>query len=161
MRLAIVPHGSDWDAAGVVGLAERFAQPLVATAGTGRTEAPKFQPGLSIDGDGVALTSLRRVTSVDAASGAAEPTTTSTGDAGGAENAPRWLELRCVNESLEPTTARISMPGGIQTARQADLIGRPGDPLPVEGSAVHLNLAPWEIATMQLSLPFPRASRLR
>ncbi|MGH9068704.1 MAG: hypothetical protein ACRD0J_14630, partial [Acidimicrobiales bacterium] len=84
--------------------------------------SPQAGGGLSVAGPGVVLSSLRR-----------------RGD---------WLELRVVAEHPEPTTAVVGP--GLARARRADLLGRPGDPLPVEGGSLSLPLAPFEIATVQL-----------
>ncbi len=138
LQLAIAPHGSDWDAAGVVGLAERFAHPLIATTGTCPAGAPTSQAGLRVDGDGVVLTSLRRAPDAGPDDGGARPV----------PKTPGRLELRCVNESPRATTATISSPDGIVEARDIDLLGRRGEPRPVESGAVHLDLAPWQIATV-------------
>jgi mannosylglycerate hydrolase len=40
--------------------------------------------------------------------------------------------------------------GPFDAARRADLLGRPGADLPVAGHTLRLELAPWEIATVQL-----------
>jgi hypothetical protein len=138
-----MPHGGDWHTAGVAGvagMAERFAHPLLAATGTGPSEAPTSEPRLRLDGNAVALTALRRVSDGGGDGGSARPAT----------QTPGWLELRCVNESPDPTTATISAPRGVDEVHTADLLGRPGDKLAIEGSAVHLDLDPWRIATIRL-----------
>jgi len=39
---------------------------------------------------------------------------------------------------------------------EADLLGRPGAPLPLDGGALRLELGAWEIRTLLLRLPTPR-----
>jgi alpha-mannosidase len=80
--------------------------------------------GLSVEGEGVVLSSLRR-----------------RGD---------WLELRLVCQQPGPSTATVA--GGVVAARTADLLGRPGAALPVAGGALRLGLGAWEIRTVQLRL---------
>ena len=85
MRFALMPHAGSWADAGVVAVAERYQHPALVVRGTGpvrpdarRAEVPAAQQGLTIEGDGVVLSALRR-----------------RGD---------WLELRVVAET--PTGPR-------------------------------------------------------
>jgi alpha-mannosidase len=79
--------------------------------------------GLSIDGRGVVLSALRR-----------------RGD---------WLEVRLVLEGSQPVEAALH--GSFHEARRVDLLGRPGEALPIAGPGLlRLALGPWEIATIQL-----------
>ena len=80
--------------------------------------------GLSVEGMGVALSSLRR-----------------RGD---------WLELRLACQHPFPVTATVG--GGLVAARSADLLGRPGPDLPVAGGVLRLALRAWEVRTVQLRL---------
>jgi mannosylglycerate hydrolase len=80
--------------------------------------------GLSVEGEGVVLSSLRR--------------------------REDWLELRLVCQHPDPVTATVA--GGVTAAREADLLGRPGPELPVTGGALRLELGAWEIRTVQLRL---------
>jgi alpha-mannosidase len=91
--------------------------------GTGRAQ-PRLDTALEIAGEGVVLSSLRR--------------------RGG------WLELRLACESPQPSAAVVS--GALREAREADLLGRPGASLPVEGGRLALELEAWEIRTVQLRL---------
>lgn len=59
-----------------------------------------------------------------------------------------WLELRLICQQPAPTTATVV--GAVVEAREADLLGRPGSALPVEGGVLRLELGPWEIGTVQL-----------
>jgi alpha-mannosidase len=81
-------------------------------------------PGLSVEGGGVVLSSLRR--------------------------REDHLELRIVNESPSATTATIGIP--LAAAREADLLGRPGADLPLAADDLVLTLGPWEIRTIQLRI---------
>jgi alpha-mannosidase len=80
--------------------------------------------GLSVEGDGVVLSSLRR--------------------------RDDWLELRLVCQHPDPVTATVT--GSVVAARAADLLGRPGPELPVAGGALRLELGAWEVRTVQLRL---------
>jgi len=59
-----------------------------------------------------------------------------------------WFELRLVCEHPAATVATVT--GPFTAARRADLLGRPGEPLPLSGRTLRLPLEPWEIATVQL-----------
>jgi mannosylglycerate hydrolase len=59
-----------------------------------------------------------------------------------------WFELRLAAE--HPTATVATVTGPFDAARRADLLGRPGADLPVAGHTLRLELAPWEIATVQL-----------
>ncbi|HEX6501394.1 MAG TPA: hypothetical protein VF054_20540 [Micromonosporaceae bacterium] len=127
--LAVMPHAGDWATAAVPEAAEVFRCPLLAVGGTGRVDAgapahddrPGERVGLVVDGAGVTMTSLRR-------------------------RDPQWLELRLVAASDEPTTATF---GPLVAACRADLLGRPGDELPVTDARATIALRPWEIATVR------------
>ena len=98
--------------------------PFLVAPGGGPTDAPLVErAGLTIDGSGVVLSSLRR--------------------------RDGWLEARIVAERPSPVEARIVRPD--REARDADILGRPGEPLPVEVGGVRGHgLGPWEIRTIQL-----------
>jgi mannosylglycerate hydrolase len=152
--LAVLPHAGPWHADGVLRQAEHYQHELLAAAGTGpgltlrepaplplrgpeppALRGPEAPPaplaeaaGLAVEGDGVALSALRR-------RGA-------------------WLELRLACQHPDPVTATVG--GGLLAARDADLLGRPGAPLPLTGGALRLELGAWEIRTLLLRLPTPR-----
>jgi alpha-mannosidase len=152
--LAVLPHAGPWHADGVLEQAERYQHELLAAPGTGpglplrepaplplrepaplalREPAPKpaalpEAAGLAVEGDGVVLSALRR-----------------RGD---------WLELRLACQHPDPVTATVG--GGLLAAREADLLGRPGAPLPLDGGALRLELGAWEVRTLLLRLPTPR-----
>jgi alpha-mannosidase len=86
---------------------------------------PPPATGLALEGEGVTLSALRR-----------------RGD---------WLELRLAVQHPAPATATITVPR-LVAAREADLLGRPGADLPVAGDTLRLELAAWEIRTVQLQL---------
>ena len=131
--LAIYPHPGAWHEDGVLALAECFGHDLLAAAGTAQagtgvaTVRGLDGHGLSVGGEGVVLSSLRR-----------------RGD---------WLELRLVCQ--HPEAVRATVGGGLAAARAADLLGRPGAELPVAGGVLRLELRPWEIRTVQLQREEP------
>jgi alpha-mannosidase len=90
-------------------------------SGGGETAALE-DAGLTIEGEGVALSALRR-----------------RGD---------WLELRLVCQ--HPARVAVTIGGGLTAAQEADLLGRPGTPLPLSGGTLRLDLAAWEIRTVHL-----------
>ena len=125
--LAVYPHPGAWHEDEVLTFMECFRHDLLAAPGTGDGRGGVRgleRAGLSVDGAGVVLSSLRR-----------------RGD---------WLELRLACQHPSPTTATIG--GGLVAARAADLLGRPGPDLPVAGGALRLDLRAWEIRTIQLRL---------
>jgi mannosylglycerate hydrolase len=128
VKFALYPHAGDWTDGGVAGAAERYRHPFVWAPGSGAADAAWPPPlagddGLALDGDQVALSSLRR-----------------RGDG--------WLEARIVNLAGDPRPAIVR--GGITDAREATLRGEPGDVLPVADGSVRLELRPAEIRTVQL-----------
>jgi alpha-mannosidase len=124
--LAVLPHPGAWHEDGALTAMECFGHDLLAAPGgaepgpVGGLEAI----GLSVEGEGVVLSSLRR-----------------RGD---------WLELRLVCQQPGQVTATVA--GGVAAARAADLLGRPGPELPVTGGSLRLDLGAWEIRTVQLRL---------
>ncbi|MBA3787093.1 MAG: alpha-mannosidase [Actinobacteria bacterium] len=118
---ALYPHEGSWGEAGVLAQMERYQHPFLVARGTGGEE-PAEATGLELVGEGVALSSLRR--------------------------REDWLELRIVCQQPEPRTAVVR--GGFREAREADLLGRPGSPIPLDGDALRLELGPWEILTVHL-----------
>ncbi|MPZ96775.1 MAG: alpha-mannosidase [Propionibacteriales bacterium] len=127
-RLAVLAHAGDWSAADALVAAEAFRHDLVATAGT-RLDAPAAvgvpdpRTGLSVRGDGVVMTSLRR--------------------RGGGQ------ELRLVAMTDQATVARID--GDFGAVGRVDLLGRPlEEPSTGAAGTLELPLGPWEIATVQL-----------
>jgi alpha-mannosidase len=180
LRLAVMPHAGAWHESGVLGAMERYQHDLVAAPGTatataaGRAEAA----GLEVAGDGVVLSCLRRrrgsgglgsEAGAQVAGGHAEPSGSppvnrGSGGLGSEAGAPvagghagpsgsppvndDWFELRLVCEHPAATVATVT--GPFTAARRADLLGRPGEPLPLSGRTLRLPLEPWEIATVQL-----------
>jgi alpha-mannosidase len=129
LGFALYPHAGAWADGGVAGAAERYRHPFLTWPGTSGADAawPPAGAGvdaLKLDGDGVALTSLRR----------------RDGD---------WLEARVVN--LAADHRRATLGPGLRAAREADLRGNPGAPITLgtDGSLV-LELGPAEIRTVQV-----------
>ncbi|MDO3705104.1 glycoside hydrolase family 38 C-terminal domain-containing protein [Micromonospora sp. C28SCA-DRY-2] len=128
VELAVLPYRGGWHSAGVLAAAEAYRHELLAFPGTAdpATELPAPAVGLAVDGAGVALTSVR-------------------------DRAGR-TEVRLVAQTPTDTVAVL---GGadIRGACRADLLGRPGEPLGVDGDGrVRVPLRAWEIATVQLDL---------
>jgi len=127
-RLAVLPHAGDWQEAGVLRAMERYQHDLVAAPGTAAAgppgeRGPGERPGLEVEGEGVVLSSLRR--------------------------RDGRLELRLAGQ--HPAGATATVTGPFTRARGADLLGRAGADLPLDGGALQLRLGPWEIATVQLA----------
>lgn len=119
-----MPHTGTWSEAGVLAAAKEFRHDLHvvpgrAAAGTPVTEAA----GLTISGEGVVMSSLRRRAVL--------------------------LELRLVAQRDIPTVAVVE---GLRAARRADLLGRPGETLTLTGNRLELQMRPWEMATIQMQL---------
>ena len=118
---ALLPHAGNWAAAGTREAAERYRHPFLVVRGTGPMDAPTAEvAGLRVEGDGVLLSAIRR--------------------------RDDWLEIRVVNESGQRTTAFLRMP--IEAAREADLLGRPGEALDPSHDGLAMDLGPWEIRTV-------------
>ncbi|SCF17751.1 alpha-mannosidase [Micromonospora viridifaciens] len=127
VELAVLPFRGDWRSAGVPAAAEAYRHELLAFPGASDPTVglPAPVAGLTVDGDGVTLTSVR-------------------------DRAGR-VELRVV--ATRDTSAVIGAGRGLRGACRADLLGHPGEPLPVDGDGlVRLPLRAWEIATVQLDL---------
>ena len=118
----MLPHAGSLTTADPRAAAEQYRHPFAVIRGTGTGEDPAPVAGLSVEGDGVVLSSLRR--------------------------REEHLELRIVNESAAATAATIRIP--LAAAREADLFGRPGADLPLTADGLALTLGPWEIRTVQL-----------
>jgi mannosylglycerate hydrolase len=133
--LAVYPHPGRWHQDRVLEQMERYQHDLLAAPGTGPPAAGRTaaleDAGLTVEGDGVVLSALRR-----------------RGD---------WLELRLVCQHPTPVTATIG--GGLTAAQEADLLGRPGTTLPLSGGTLRLDLAAWEIRTVHLRRDRPRIRR--
>ncbi|MCX4390882.1 hypothetical protein OG777_28700 [Micromonospora peucetia] len=128
VELAVLPFRGSWHEAGVLEAAEAYRHEPLSFPGTAEPTVALPAPtvGLAVDGPGVVLTSVR--------------------DRDGR------TEVRLVAQTPADTTAVIDAPG-LRGAWRADLLGRPGDPLAVEGDgAVRLPMRAWEIATVQLDL---------
>ena len=125
---AILPHAGTWADAGVLAAADAFHLPMTTASGRGEADAvPRTTRGLSVEGRGVVLSALRRH-----------------GDD---------LEIRIVAESADPTEALLSAATPIIGAREVDLLGRPGEALPIGPDGVlTLPLAAWQIRTVRLSV---------
>ena len=131
MRFALMPHAGDWSAGRVPEAAERYRHDLLVTPGAGVDDAHwppvavgAATPALSVTGDDVVLSSLRR-------------------------RDDAWLELRIVNLAASPRRATVA-DGALLDAREASLRGEPGETLALDGGRLVLDLGPAEIRTIQL-----------
>ncbi len=127
VSLAVMPHEGSWHDADLVAAAERYRHPMISRPGTGVSSGvlPSPVEGLSVQGRGVAMTSLRR--------------------------RDGWLELRVVAETPTDTTALISVAGAqVSAARTCDLLGRETETLLVKDGALRLPMRAWQIVTVQL-----------
>ena len=127
MQFALYPHAGDWSE-GVVKAAEHYRNGFISTPGSGADDAAwppegASMPALSLTGDDVALTSLRRR------------------DDG-------WLEARLVN--LTADSRRATLGGDITDAREASLRGEGGASLAVRDDHLAIELGPAEIRTIQI-----------
>ncbi|MEU9867823.1 alpha-mannosidase [Actinomadura sp. NPDC048021] len=124
---AIMPYFGAAPGTEVLQAAEAYRHDLLTAAGYGRaaTPLPASREGLSITGDGVAMTSLRL--------------------------RDGWTETRMVAQCARPTTAVLR--GDFTEATRVDLRGRPGIPLDVHDGTTTLALRPWEIATVRFRTP--------
>jgi alpha-mannosidase len=116
LEYAVLPHRGDWRAARLAEAADDFLVPL-EHARVGTTSAARPPSGRSIAVTGARPTALYR------------------------EHAGGPLVLRLVNDSPDPTTARVSGHG-----ETVDLRGRVLAPFTGE-----IALRPWEIVTLRLS----------
>lgn len=123
-RIAVIPHPGTWSESSVLAAAECFRHDLHAVPGRAEPgTALTGASGLTVTGDGIVMSSLRRRAD--------------------------WLELRLVAQHDVPTVAVVAAQG-LRTARRADLLGRPGEDLPLAGDRLELPMGAWEIATVQL-----------
>jgi alpha-mannosidase len=128
VAFAVMPTAVAGGDPATLAAAERFRHPLLAAPGL-RPGAPANaeRPGLTLTGDGIVLSSLRRRPGADL---------------------DDVLEVRLVREADGDGRARID--GAFGRAREVDLLGRPtGDWSPVPGR-LELSLGGWEIRTIQL-----------
>ena len=122
--LAVMPYDGERPGAEVAQAAEEYRHEFLVAAGYGHAAAdvPPPRAGVTITGDGVAMTSLRA--------------------RGG------WIETRMVAQRDEPATAVLR--GEFTEAARVDLRGRTVMPLDVHDGTAALALRPWEIATVRL-----------
>ncbi len=122
VAFALFPHAGSWVEADVLAQMERYQHPFVTAVGRAEAEGLADEEGLRVEGSGIVLSALRV--------------------------RGEWLELRLACEVPEPREALVA--GGFREAREADLLGRSGDPLALEGGSLRLELGAWEIRTVQL-----------
>ncbi|NIR46417.1 MAG: alpha-mannosidase [Gemmatimonadetes bacterium] len=124
-RFAVYPHAGDWRAAGTVRLAAEYNTPLLAAL-----EPPHDGPlgrrvsFAAADAPNVELAWLKR-----------------------AEDSEAWV-LRLVEWHGRASPAEVRLGCSIESARRANLLEDAGEPLPVDGDRLHLEIHPYEIATV-------------
>jgi alpha-mannosidase len=128
MSFGLFPHAGDWARGAVAHAAERYRYPFISAPGVADPDdawppAGAGDDGLTIDGEQLVLSSLRRR------------------DDG-------WLEARIVNLASVPRTATLR--GGLTEARGATLRGEPGDLLEVTDGELRFDLRAAEIRTIQV-----------
>ena len=124
IAFALLPYTGDWAAAEIDDAAEAYRLPFVVAEGAAAPDvALAVGEGLSVAGDGVLLTALRQ--------------------------RDDRIEARILNLRPDRTVATIR--GAFATAREADLLGRPGPDLVLhDGGRLDLELGPWALRTIQL-----------
>lgn len=125
VSLALLPYAGEWYESDVLGAAEAFRLPLVASAGTApeHTSLPAGAEGLRVTGDGVVFSSARQ----------------RAGE----------LEVRVVCLSPQSRRVLFNLPG-LDTAHRCDLVGNVTERLTVLDEGVTAELGPWQIATFRL-----------
>ncbi len=122
-ELALMPYPGDRPGPEVLAAAERYRHPFLVARGRGPATAKlQERSGLSIDGPGVTLSSLRR--------------------------RDGWLEARIVAEGPDPLSAHIH--GRFDRAREADILGHSGADLAMGADGLTVELGAWQIRTIQL-----------
>lgn len=123
-RLAVLPSRGGWAAVEAPRLSEEFGNDALVRPGAGPAGAslPSPSEGLAVSGDGVTVSSIRRVED--------------------------GVELRLVGLRAQPTTATVR--GPFTAARRTDLLGRALEDIPVDGGQLTVGLVPWEIGTLRL-----------
>jgi mannosylglycerate hydrolase len=124
VAFAILPYVGDWAAAHIDDAAEAYRLPFVVAEGAAAPDAVlAVGEGLHVVGDGVLLTALRQ--------------------------RDDRIEARVLNLRPDRTVATIR--GAFATAREADLLGRPGPDLVLhDAGRLDLELGPWALRTVQL-----------
>jgi alpha-mannosidase len=122
---AVLPHAGSWQESGVLRAAEAYRLPFLTAAGRSDDAAGEAAPvrGLSVEGEGIVLSALRR--------------------------REGWLEARLVAQTDGATAARLSG-RPIRDPHDVDLLGRRLGDLGVgpDGSLT-IPLGPWEIRTIR------------
>lgn len=134
LSLAVMPHLGSWATAGVAEATEAYLHPVVVARGTGAPGAPlPSVEGLSVEGAGVQLVSLRRRADADTA-----------------------VEARLVNTSDQPTVAVLGSDAvPIRGATRVDGLGRDLEELSTADARARISLRPWEIAAVRVDVAAP------
>ncbi|MFF2521416.1 glycoside hydrolase family 38 N-terminal domain-containing protein [Streptomyces liangshanensis] len=125
-RFAVLPPAAGWQEADAVALAERFRNDVLVTRGTAPAgdPLPADATGIRVDGTGVSVSAVRRVTTEDGGAG---------------------TEVRLV--AMSDTGADARLTGPFTEATTVDLLGRPLSTTPA-ADGLDLALGPWEIRTV-------------
>lgn len=129
---ALYPHAGDWRAADTPRRGAEFnAPPYIVTPGAHDGELPAAFSFFSADADNVMLTAVKRAEDGDG------------------------IILRLVETEGRKATTRITLPWSIASAFDVNLIEDPvpsATPIAVESAALSLELGPFEIRTVKLTL---------
>jgi alpha-mannosidase len=128
-RFALWPHGGDRAAAQVERRAAEYTVPLLATPQDAHEGALGRQTSLvSADAPNVEVTWVKRAEDGDA------------------------LVLRLVEWHGRPATTTVTLTAPVREARRANLLEDAGASVPVSGRTIRVELRPWEIATLLVTM---------
>jgi alpha-mannosidase len=128
-RFAVLPHAGDYRAAQVERRAAEYNVPMLASVQAPHTGALGHATSLaSVDAPNVEITWVKRAEDSQA------------------------LVLRLVEWGGRPASATVTLRSRIRSARTANLLEDPGQPLQPSGNQVRVTLRPFEIATLLVEL---------
>ena len=122
LAYAVLPHAGGWQAGGVVAEARRFNEPMIWAPPA--PPAPAGPSGALAEADGLVLDTIKRAEDSDA------------------------LVLRLYEPHGARGTARVRLGFPFATARRANLLEDPGEPLAVTGTTLEIPYRPFELVTV-------------
>jgi len=126
---SLVPHAGGWREPGVVRAAYELNTPLRAAPAQNHTGTlPSVHSFVALEPENLVLTAMKQ--SEDGVD----------------------LILRFYESTGQKTTARITLPPGVEEVWDANLMEQPGEKLPSDGKTVTVAVNPWEIKTLRLHL---------